>query len=254
MEQQQKIALSPSKLSILADCPRCFWLQHRASVARPEGIFPSLPNGMDAVLKKAMGENVNREAMAKALGDLDSLPVDKALVKGWQNWRTGLQCELTVDGGKGPWLVILSGALDDCIVVNGLYRPVDYKTRGWAPKDSGEQYYGSQMALYAFMLRENGYEPTGDAVLLYFWPVEVRDAFFSGGGSIQFNAEPYVIPADPERGREIVENAVAVLAGPIPDASAECVYCRQHERRAAAEAIIKSEEEIPDGGDELFGK
>ena len=43
--------LSPSSLSLLSDCPRCFWLQLNKGVKRPEGIFPSLPSGIDRILK-----------------------------------------------------------------------------------------------------------------------------------------------------------------------------------------------------------
>lgn len=43
---------SPSSLSLLKECPICFWLQFNKGVKRPAGIFPSLPSGMDGILKK----------------------------------------------------------------------------------------------------------------------------------------------------------------------------------------------------------
>ena len=43
--------LSPSSLCLMEDCPRCFWLQFNKNIRRPNGIFPSLPSGMDRVLK-----------------------------------------------------------------------------------------------------------------------------------------------------------------------------------------------------------
>ena len=43
--------LSPSSLNIMKECPRCFWLTQHKVWSRPAGIFPSLPSGMDAVLK-----------------------------------------------------------------------------------------------------------------------------------------------------------------------------------------------------------
>src|SRR3989344_3937655 len=46
------IRLSPSTgLNLFRDCPRCFWLHYNKNVHRPRGIFPSLPGGMDLVLK-----------------------------------------------------------------------------------------------------------------------------------------------------------------------------------------------------------
>ncbi|MCX6774543.1 MAG: hypothetical protein NTY99_00435 [DPANN group archaeon] len=46
------IKLSPSSLNLFKDCPRCFWLDKIKGISRPEGIFPSLPSGIDKVLKE----------------------------------------------------------------------------------------------------------------------------------------------------------------------------------------------------------
>jgi len=43
--------LSPSALNLMKECPRCFWLTQHKVWKRPSGIFPSLPSGMDRVLK-----------------------------------------------------------------------------------------------------------------------------------------------------------------------------------------------------------
>lgn len=43
--------LSPSALNLFHDCPRCFWLEKHRVWKRPESIFPTLPRGMDGILK-----------------------------------------------------------------------------------------------------------------------------------------------------------------------------------------------------------
>ena len=43
--------LSPSSLSLMQECPRCFWLDKHGVWKRPASIFPSLPSGMDGILK-----------------------------------------------------------------------------------------------------------------------------------------------------------------------------------------------------------
>src|SRR3989338_10077521 len=48
----KKTELSPSTLNLFAECPRCFWRQVRKGIGRPKGPFPSLPIGMDSVIKK----------------------------------------------------------------------------------------------------------------------------------------------------------------------------------------------------------
>ncbi len=44
--------LSPSSLSLMNECQRCFWLTQHKIWKRPSGPFPQLPNGMDRVLKQ----------------------------------------------------------------------------------------------------------------------------------------------------------------------------------------------------------
>ena len=43
--------LSPSQLGLFKECPRCFWMGKVKGIGRPRGIFPSLPGGMDNVIK-----------------------------------------------------------------------------------------------------------------------------------------------------------------------------------------------------------
>jgi len=52
MPENSKIRLSPSSLNLFLECRRCFWLDKNKGIKRPRGIFPSLPSGMDSVIKK----------------------------------------------------------------------------------------------------------------------------------------------------------------------------------------------------------
>ena len=45
------MSLSASTLKLYLECPRCFWLHLNKRIERPRGPFPSLPSGMDRVLK-----------------------------------------------------------------------------------------------------------------------------------------------------------------------------------------------------------
>ena len=51
-DKNGKIVLSPSALNLFLECAKCFWLEKNRGIHRPAGAFPSLPGGMDAVLKK----------------------------------------------------------------------------------------------------------------------------------------------------------------------------------------------------------
>jgi hypothetical protein len=62
---------SPSSLSVLKDCPRCFWLQFNKGIKRPEGVFPSLPGGMGIILKKHFDTFRDRGEMPPELKHLE---------------------------------------------------------------------------------------------------------------------------------------------------------------------------------------
>ncbi|KKM75421.1 hypothetical protein LCGC14_1390370, partial [marine sediment metagenome] len=69
-----------------------------------------------------------------------SLMPDIKLMGKWRNWRSGLEYhDKELDA-------VLFGALDDCLIDDDLYIPLDYKTRGSTPKyGSSERYYQTQL-------------------------------------------------------------------------------------------------------------
>jgi len=213
----KKIKLSPSTLNLFLECPRCFWLQINEGIHRPRGIFPSLPGGMDLVIKvyfdkyREKGE-LPPEIEGKVKGNLVH---DHELLKKWRNWRTGLEYY------DEPLGVTLFGALDDCLEEDGKYFPLDYKTRGSAPREGdSEKYYGNQLDCYALLLEENNY-PVGEfGYLIYYYPKEVKER-----GAIIFDVEPVKLKIDTERARKTLSDAVKLLHGSIPPYHSECEYC-----------------------------
>src|SRR3972149_5385822 len=87
--------LSPSTLSLFTECPRCFWLQFRKNLIRPAGIFPSLPSGMDAVLKNHFDSFMEKGELPPELKMLDDgklkLFDDKELLALWRSNFKGIQ-------------------------------------------------------------------------------------------------------------------------------------------------------------------
>ena len=81
---------SPSSLSLLKDCPRCFWLQFNKGIKHPETIFPSLPSGMDKILKEHFDRFMKRGELPpelctkKECTDL-KLFDDEELLKVWRS-------------------------------------------------------------------------------------------------------------------------------------------------------------------------
>jgi hypothetical protein len=103
---------SPSSLSLLKDCPRCFWLSFHG-VKRPETIFPSLPGGMDRILKVHFDRFMEKGELPPELRHLDcmkgcSLFDDREKLSLWRNNLKGVSW--TDSAGN-----ILRGAVDNIL-------------------------------------------------------------------------------------------------------------------------------------------
>lgn len=214
--QQQK--LSPSALNLFLDCPRCFWLEKNKNIKRPRGIFPSLPGGMDLVIKayfdkyrvkNDMPPEIDGRVPGKLYRNLETL-------EKWRSWRrTGLIYE------DRSINAVLSGALDDCLVEGDFYIPLDYKTRGSDLKSDPREYYQAQLDCYCLILEASGFKTKGIAYLLYFWPNEVFE-----NGMIKFKVEPIKIETNIDSAKKTFRKAIICLERSIPKAGLNCEYCQ----------------------------
>ena len=213
----REIKLSPSTLNLFLECPRCFWLHINERIHRPRGIFPSLPGGMDGVIKVYFDKYREKNELPPEIrGKVEgALMPDLGLLNKWRNWRTGLEYR---DESLG---VTLFGALDDCLQDGKYYLPLDYKTRGYPPREGdSEKYYGNQINSYALLLEENGYPAGKSGYLVYYFPKEVKEE-----GVVNFNIEIVKLQIDTKRAKDVLKDAMKLLSGPIPPHHSECEYC-----------------------------
>lgn len=215
------ISLSPSKIGVLKDCPKCFYNANVLKVERPRGIFPSLPGGVDLVMKHCIDAgrpNLTYKLATQLPGR--TLWGGKEQINKLRNWRSGLKVELKIQGKT----VSLIGALDDLIVEpDGTFSPFDVKTKGKEPETDGAEYYQHQMDLYSLMLRENKMHPSGKAYLDYYFPVAFHE---DNTGRMEWGDKLFELAVSPARGMEWLEKAVAIMtAGAAPASSSKCEYC-----------------------------
>jgi len=237
-----KYKLSPTALNLFSDCPRCFWLDKNKRIRRPRGIFPSLPGGMDLVIKTYFdGYRVKNEMPPEIKGKVTGrLFANKAILERWRSWRaTNLRYE---DKSRDA---LLSGALDDCLVDKGYHIPLDYKTRGSRLISDPRQYYQTQLDCYCLILESAGYRTNGLSYLLYYWPLEVKE-----NGLVKFHVEPIKIETNLASARKIFENAVDALLAGIPDASPQCEYCNLVSSRNDED--LRGDEESGEVKEDLF--
>ncbi|MCX6750389.1 MAG: hypothetical protein NTZ83_02950, partial [Candidatus Pacearchaeota archaeon] len=132
--------LSPSSLSLMEECPRCFWLHHNENRKRPGSIFPSLPSGMDYILKVHFDKFRDKNQLPPELKENPEckecrLFDDKEKLKEWRNNLKGISW--TDEEGNA-----LHGAVDNLLFnKNKKIIVLDYKTRGYPLKEDTAEHY-----------------------------------------------------------------------------------------------------------------
>ncbi len=213
------IKLSPSSISLFLECPRCFWLNKIKGVRRPSGPFPSLPSGMDKILKVHFDKHRNDKTPPEEVDGLvkGHLYQDTEKLKIWQSNFKGLQY---TDPKSG---FILMGALDDLFVTSDeKYAPLDFKTRGFPKKNDTHEHYQHQMDIYSFLLEKNNMKPADFAILIFYHPISV-----DAKHHVEFAPEPMKVPIDRKHGEKIFMDAVKCLQGKEPKET--CEWCRRNE-------------------------
>ncbi|MBI2666897.1 PD-(D/E)XK nuclease family protein [Candidatus Woesearchaeota archaeon] len=215
--------LSPSSLSLLKDCPRCFWLHHNKNIKRPDTIFPSLPSGMDKVLKehfdyfrkegKLPPELELELELKKELQNI-KLFNDEELLKIWQNNRKGIQWKDANDN-------LLKGAIDILLQKGKKLIVLDFKTRGFPVKEDTHLHYKDQLDFYNFLLRKNGYQTEDYSYLLFYHPLKVHHE-----GNVEFHKHLVKMDVSIKNAENIFKNALEVLEKEIPKSSEECGFCK----------------------------
>lgn len=208
--------LSPSTLNLFKDCPRCFWLQLNKGIKRPAGIFPSLPSGMDKILKVHFDSFRDRGKLPPELKELKGVTLfeDKALLDVWRSNFKGIRWK-DKDGN------ILRGAVDNILKKGDKMIVLDYKTRGFPLKEDTAAHYHDQMNLYNFLLRKNNHETEDYAYLIFYHPNKVHE-----NGDVDFHAELVKMDISVKDAEKLFRDAIKCLEGDLPNASEECEFCK----------------------------
>ena len=207
--------LSPSSLSLLKECPRCFWLHHNRGIKRPDTIFPSLPSGMDRVLKEHFDACRDKGILPPELKGLKDVKLfdDKKLLEEWRNNRKGVQWT----DGKGN---LFKGAVDNILVKGSKLIVLDYKTRGFPLKEDTHSHYQDQLDIYNLLLRKSDYETEDYAYLLFYHPDKVNE-----NGDVVFHTDLVMMRISIQNAETIFSKAISVLEGEIPESSDDCGFC-----------------------------
>lgn len=209
-------SLSPSSLNLMNECPRCFWLTQHKVWKRPAGIFPSLPSGMDRILKAHFDRFRDKGQLPPELCENSDctnmrLFADKEKLKVWQNNLKGVSW--TDKQGNE-----LHGAVDNLLTKQGKLVVLDYKTRGYPCKEDTHESYQDQLNIYSFLLRKNDYETEDFAFLLFYVPKEVMAT-----GEVIFDTTLKKMKVNVKDAEKVWKKAIKLLNSDCPEKG--CEWC-----------------------------
>jgi len=209
--------LSPSSLALMRECERCFWLAQHNVWARPSGPFPSLPSGMDSILKKHFDKFMEKGKLPPELCNNKECSGMKLFdnaekLKEWRNARKGLWFE-DKEGN------VLHGGIDNLLLKGKKFVVLDYKTRGFALKEDTAAHYQLQLDVYAFLLEKMGYDVEEHAFLLFYYPKEVLET-----GEVVFDTNLVKMKVNPKNAEKVFKDAIKLLEGECPKET--CEWCK----------------------------
>ncbi len=208
--------LSPSSLNLLKECPRCFWLHHNKKIKRPGTPFPSLPGGMDKILKIHFDSFMEKDELPPELEKLNGqvkLFDDTELLKIWRSNRKGIQWT----DKKGN---LFRGAVDNILKKGKKLIVLDYKTRGYPLKEDTANHYQNQLDIYNHLLQLNEYETEDYAYLIFYHPNKVHT-----NGDVDFHAEIVKMKISVDNAKKIFKKAIKTLEGELPEMNGTCGFC-----------------------------
>ena len=175
-----KYQLSPTKLNLLEECPRCFWLSLVKKINRPPTPMPSLPIKVDSIIKHYFNK----------YRDLEELP---PIIIGKITGKLAQEMPKTLKHDEGNGITLM-GRPDEYIeLTDGNLVAFDHKTKSKA-SESVHSAYKLQLDVYSYLLKVNGYNTTNKAFLAYYYP---NDCDLHNG--MPFNCQIMEVNANPER-------------------------------------------------------
>jgi len=216
--------LSRSRLENFLECPRCFYLDRRLGIDRPDGPPFSLNIAVDALLKREFDVyRLRGEAHPlMTAANIEAVPFAHADLEKWRANFTGVQFH------HEPTNLIISGAVDDLWVNRaGELYVVDYKATSTAetitPAFNYRAGYKRQLEIYQWLFRRNGFSVSNTAYLVYANGRKDRPAFES---RLEFDLT--IIPCEGNDSwvEQCLNDAVNCLRQDTPPEPAKsCTYC-----------------------------
>lgn len=220
--------VSRSKIDLFIECPRCFYLDRRLGVGRPDTPPYTLNNAVDALLKNEfdlLRKNGEAHALMKKY-KIDAIPYSHPDLP---VWRDDVRRYTGASHVHEQTNLQICGIVDD-IWVNkqGELIIVDYKatstTRTISLDDEWKAGYKRQMEVYQWIFRQNGFKV---AKIGYFVFANAKKGEPKFDAKLEFELTILPYSGNPDWIEGTIKKIKACLDNDkIPAANAECKYCK----------------------------
>lgn len=221
---KEAFRVSRSKIDLFLECPRCFYLDRRLGVSRPQGFPFNLNSAVDTLLKKEFDLH-RKQHTAHPLMDsygVEAVPFEHKMIDIWRDTFKG------VEFFHEPTNFVVFGGVDDIWQTpNKELLVVDYKATskdGEISLDAEWQDgYKRQMEVYQWLLRRNGFKVSDTGYFVYANGRRDREAF---DGKLEFDVK--LIPYTGSDGwveKTLSDMKKCLDGNEIPKSSPNCEYC-----------------------------
>ena len=246
--QSAPFKLSRSKIDLFTDCKRCFFLDSRFGIGRPQGAPFTLNIAVDALLKKEFDihrANNSKHPLMEKYG-VDAVPFAHDNMNEWRENFVGVQALYK------PANFLIFGAVDDVWQnSDGELMVVDYKAtakEGVVDKLEGTKWhdqYKRQMEIYQWLLKENGHKVSNTGYFVYVNGKKDNESF---DAKLEFDVRLIEYTGRQNWIPKVLDDIKVLLdSDEIPEASESCDYCTY--RTYAGEAM---RDHLKSNGKKLF--
>lgn len=218
--------LSRSKIALYLECRRCFYLDRKRGVSRPDGYVFNLNLAVDKLLKQEFDiHRVKGERhVLQETYDITAKPAKHKKLSEWRENFKGIQFLHEATN------FLVTGAIDDLWVnEKGEFIIVDYKatSRNWKITNMNHEMYNSykrQLDIYQWLFRQNDFAVSNTGYFIYANAIQDRQAF---DAKLEFDVTvvPYEGNDDWVDGT-LGEIFITLNSDTIPEVTEGCTHCQ----------------------------
>lgn len=221
--------ISRSKIEDFLRCPRCFYLDRRLGIGKPDMPPFTINSAIDELLKKEF--DIHRKQQTKhPLIEQYKIPATPFKHESMDAWRDALTGGITHT--HEPTNLFITGGIDDIWIDDetGELHIVDYKAtaKTGGPIEALDSFwhesYKRQVEIYQWLFRQNGFSVSNTAYFVY---CNVKTAANEFNNTLEFDTTIIPHHGNSEWVEPVIRELHACLIRPeLPDPAVDCQFCK----------------------------